>query len=52
MWKDRKARKTLGFESKNLGLNICYYLLIKCEVGSESGKCYDVSVRIQLPIGA
>lgn len=39
MWKDSRARKTLGFESKNLGLNICHYLLIKCEPANESEKC-------------
>lgn len=38
MWKDGKARKTRGFGSKNLGLNICSYLLIKCEVENESEK--------------
>ena len=46
MWKESQAKKTMGFQSKNLGLNICYYFLIKHETGNESGKCYNESVSI------
>ena len=46
MWKETQVKKTLGFQSKNLDKNICYYFVIKCETGNESGKCCSKSVSI------
>ena len=44
--KETQAKKILGIQSKNLDLNICYYFVIKCEIGNESGECCSKSVSI------
>lgn len=46
MWKETQAKKTLGFQIQNLDINICYYFVIKCGTGNESGKCCNKSVSI------